>query len=121
MAFQDLSQNSGAVERLRVEPVEPKAKLTVVQPQPTAQPTPAPTPSPTPSPYPTVAVLTVLRSIAMVLAIRLQLLWALAGAFILALLAMSQQSYIGLAILAAYCALTVIPLVVLAWPDRQKV
>lgn len=66
-------------------------------------------------------LLAVLTAISRVLAVRLQLLLALVGAFVITLLAMDQQSSIGLAILVAYCALTVLPLIVLAWPERGKV
>jgi hypothetical protein len=83
--------------------------------QPSAEPQTTSRPPPTPS-----ALIAVFTAIAKILAVRLQLLLALIGAFVLALLAMSWQSNIGLAVLAAYCCLTVIPLIWLAWPDRGR-
>ena len=117
-----------SVERLSVQPVEPKAKMALVPPPsstaPTSPPEPPQTRVETPSPRsfpPPATLLAVFKAISMVLAVRFQLLLALIGAFAVTLLAMEQQSYIGLGILVAYCGLTVIPLILLAWPDRGKV
>lgn len=60
-----------------------------------------------------------LGAVMRVLAVRLQLLLSLAGAFVLALGAMAWQSWPGLAILIAFCALTVLPLVWLEYHGRQ--
>jgi hypothetical protein len=64
-------------------------------------------------------VLAVFQAIATVLAIRLQLLLALLGAFVLAIMAMRDPSYLALAVLLVYSGLTVIPLVWLAWPGKK--
>lgn len=106
MASTDSLTNLGHVERVRVEEVRPKPTLV----------------SPTPQEAPKAsALLAVFAAIAKILAVRLQLLLSLVGAFVIALLAMAWQSYIGLAILGAFCLLTVIPLVWLAWPERSRV
>lgn len=56
-------------------------------------------------------LLAVFQAIAKVLAIRVLLLLSLTGAFTIAMEAMDKQSWTGLAILATYCLLTLIPLV----------
>jgi len=55
-------------------------------------------------------VLTVLTAL---LAARLLLLLAICGAFVLAVLAHSDASLVGLWVLIAYCCLTVIPMTAL--------
>lgn len=59
-------------------------------------------------------------AIARVLAVRLQLLLSLIGAFALALGAMAWQSPAGLYVLIAYSALTVLPLVWLEFSGRPR-
>jgi hypothetical protein len=58
-------------------------------------------------------VLGALRAVAMVLAVRFLLLLALFGTFVLAVMAMSSQTYVGLAVAAAFPILSLVPLVVL--------
>lgn len=117
--------DNNSVERLAVEEVTPRPRL--VHPQPAPLP-----PSPPEEIKPPAAavivppkvdqsrILVAILAVSRVVAVRLQLLLSLMGAFVLALMAMSHQTMLGLAILGAYCALTVIPLVWLAWPDRQR-
>lgn len=59
-------------------------------------------------------------AIARVLAVRLQLLLALIGAFVLALGAMQWQSWAGLFVLIAWCCLAVLPLVWLEHGGRPR-
>ena len=47
------------------------------------------------------------------LAARFLLLLSISGAFVLAVMAMRAESYAGLAVLVAYCTLTLLPLVAL--------
>ncbi len=63
------------------------------------------------------ALLPVFSALAAVLAVRLFLLFAVVGAFILARAALPDQTDHGLYVLIAYCALTILPLV---WLDTQK-
>lgn len=132
------SETNLAVERLAVEELPPRGPR-LVRPVPPpfleVQQNPAPlsppsvppiAPSAAPVLKPSAAatasahILVAILAVSKVVAVRLQLLLALVGAFVLALMAMAQQSYLGLAIFGAYCVLTVIPLVWLAWPDRSK-
>lgn len=62
----------------------------------------------------------VFAAISRVLAVRLQLLLSLLGAFALAVMAMQWQSSAGLWLLIAWCLLTVIPLVALEWAGRPR-
>jgi hypothetical protein len=125
--------SESSVQRLSVKPVEARASASTERPPSSTEPTRSLTSSPNSEEHVPLglsappereklpaAILAVFKAIAMVLAPRLQLLLALIGAFVLALLAMQWQSNIGLAILAAYCALTVIPLIALAWPERGR-
>jgi hypothetical protein len=59
-------------------------------------------------------------AIARVLAIRFQLLLALIGAWVLALLAMQWQTQASLFVLIADCVLTVLPLVWLEFSGRPR-
>jgi len=61
-----------------------------------------------------------LRVVAGVLAIRLQLLLALIGAFVLAIGAMQWQSFAGLYVLVAWCLLAILPLVWLEYSGRPR-
>lgn len=63
------------------------------------------------------AILPVFSALAAILAVRLFLLFAIVGAFILAQAALSDQTSHGLSILIAYCSLTILPLV---WLDIQS-
>lgn len=97
-----------SVERENVVAVLPRPKA-VPQPEPTApQVTEAPAPSRADQ-----AFVGTLAAIASMLGARALLFLALAGAFVLAVMAEQNQTYTGLAVLAAYCGLTIIPLVVL--------
>jgi hypothetical protein len=60
------------------------------------------------------------RSIARVLAVRLQLLLSLIADFVLAILAMQWQTPAGLYVLIAFCALTTAPLVWLEFSGRPR-
>lgn len=60
------------------------------------------------------------RAVASVLAVRVQLLLSLIGAFVLALFAMQWQSPAGLYVLIAFCALTILPLVALHFLGRPR-
>lgn len=59
-------------------------------------------------------------AIARILAVRLQLLLALIGAFVLAEGAMASQSNAGLLVLIAWAVLTIMPLVFLEYSGRQR-
>jgi hypothetical protein len=117
---------NNSVERLAVEEVTPRPRL--VHPQPVAPLPPSPTEEVkqpaaagiVPIKIDQSRILVAILAVSRVVAVRLQLLLALIGAFVLALMAMAQQSYLGLSILGAYSILTVLPLVWLAWPDRQR-
>ena len=62
----------------------------------------------------------VFAAIAKVLAVRLQLLLSLIGAFVLALGAMRSQDWPGLSVLIAFCGLTILPLVWLEYSGRPR-
>ena len=87
-------------------------------------PMPQAAPQPQQPPQHNVAVLLAVqgafRAIALVLSVRLLLLLSLIGAFVLGYNAMQSQTWLGLAVLTAYSALTIIPLVALAWPNRPQ-
>ena len=63
------------------------------------------------------ALLPIFSALAAILAIRLFLLFAVVGAFILAQAALPDTTYHGMFVLIAYCALTILPLV---WLDTRK-
>ncbi len=109
----------------------------VVQVMPRARPMAAPPQAPTPdeppaaiAPVPPVVAapegpvrspaVEALATIASLLAARLLLLLALLGGFVLAVLAMRSQTYAGLAVLVAYCGLTILPLVYLDLRVRSR-
>lgn len=119
-----MSQTSGSsalpdttVEREGVVVVQPKPRL-VQMPQ-AAAPAPQPMAAPAPPSRPTApprtdsAAIGALTAIAAVLAARLLLLLAVAFGFVLGLQAMGHQTWTSLAILCAWCALTILPLVYL--------
>lgn len=60
------------------------------------------------------------RALAMILAIRLQLLLVLIGAMVLSVMAMNEPSNLKLAVLATYSVLTIIPMVLLDVSARRK-
>lgn len=82
-------------------------------------PTPMPRDSRTVSATPQ-AMAASFRAIAMILAIRLQLLLVLTGAMVLAVMAMSEPSYLKLSVLATYSVITIIPMVFLDVTARRK-
>lgn len=98
--------------------VEREQVVALVQPR--RAPATAPEPSPSapvataPPPRSDHAFVGVLAALASLLAARLLLLLSIAGAFVLAVMAVRDGSYIGLAVLVAYCSLTLLPLV---WLD----
>lgn len=63
-------------------------------------------------------LLTVLRAISRILAIRLLLFLSLVGGFALAVMAMVQQSWLSLALVVAFVLLTVAPLAYLEIAGR---
>lgn len=97
---------TGTVERLNVEPVTPmRANKPVVQEEAA-------------KPHPLAEVLNgllpVFTALAAILAVKLFLLFAIVGAFILAQTALESESYHGMWVLIAYCGFTILPLV---WLD----
>lgn len=54
-----------------------------------------------------------LRAVAMILTVRLAILMAMIGGFIIGLMAIQWQSWVSVGVLAAYCLLVLIPLVLL--------
>jgi len=62
----------------------------------------------------------VIRAISAILAIRLFLLLSVAGAFVLAFMAMADTTSHSIWVLAVYCVLTVLPLVFLSFKDTEK-
>lgn len=103
---------TGTVERLNVETVAPmpRAKPPVFMPE-------------SEMPKENVLLRTfnemlpVFAVLATILAIRLFLLFAIVGAFILAQTALSDTSDHGIWVLAVYCVFTILPL---AWLETQK-
>lgn len=94
---------TATVERLQVEPVMAKTKA-VAEPK-------------TASLADTLnSLLPVFGALAAILAIRLFLLFAVVGAFILAQTALETESYHNVWVLVAYCSFTILPL---AWLDIQ--
>ena len=67
------------------------------------------------------AIVAVIRAISAILAIRLFLLLAVVGSFVLAYMAMADANPHSIWVLVAYCILTVLPLVFLAFKDTEKV
>jgi len=98
-----------AVLPRRTEQASNNQHQTQAAPQAAPQAPPAPPVTP-PRDRAFIGVLTALTHL---LAARFLLLLAVVGAFILAVMAMPNGGYPGLAILIAYCSLTVLPLVYL--------
>lgn len=65
-----------------------------------------------PAPSAPEQILTVFRALARILAVRVLLFLSLAGTFVLALMAMSKESWMGMAMAVAFALLTIGPL---AW------
>lgn len=101
------------VEREAVVALAPRRPApTAVAPEPAPAP-PVSAPVAAPPPRADSAFIGVLAALATLLAARLLLLLSIAGAFVLALLAVRAESNGALAVLVAFCLLTVIPVVVL--------
>jgi hypothetical protein len=106
--------SAASVEEPSVERAEVVALVQPRRAQPAPpDPPPAPVVAP-PPPRADNAFVGVLAALASLLAARLLLLLSIAGAFVLAVMAVRDGSYIGLAVLVAYCSLTLLPLV---WLD----
>jgi hypothetical protein len=102
------------VEREAVVALAPRRAQTAT-PEPVPQAFHAPSavvPPPAP-PQADRAFVGVLSAVTALLAARLLLLLAIVGAFVLAFAAQRAESYVGLAILVAFCCLTLIPMVYL--------
>lgn len=96
-------------DRLTTQPLRLRAVESAAPSSPPPQTAPKPS-TPPPSRKDSI-LLGVFQAIARILAVRFLLLLSLTGAFVLALGAMERQSWTGLAIMATYCLLTLIPLV----------
>lgn len=103
------SEQDTLVERESVVALPRRVPTAVAQPEPVRDPAPLAVQAP-PPPKADHAFVGVLAALASLLAARLLLLLSIAGAFVLALLATRSESYPGLAILVAFCLLTVVPL-----------
>lgn len=75
---------------------------------------------PTPAASPSAGILSAFNAIARILAVRALLFIALLGGFALAVMAMLQQSWVGLALVVCFVALSVGPLAWLEIVGRQK-
>lgn len=95
-----------SVELLQVEPMTPKVA-------PVAKPIFTPEPKKNALAETLNAMLPVFATLAAVLAVRLFLLFAIIGAFILAQSALTDTTDHGIWVLAVYCAFTILPLVYL--------
>lgn len=71
-------------------------------------------------PTPAAQTLEAFRVLARVLSVRALLLLALAGTFVLSLMAMQQGTPLSLALVVAFSMLTVGPLAALEWRGRQR-
>lgn len=133
--------SSAAVERLSVEPVPDRPRRPPLKAVPAVEP-PSELPEPAAilfDPRPIHAEIQRLyalinqrraripellqasfTAIARVLAVRLQLLLSLIGAFVLAMGAMRSGELVGLAVVVAFAFLTVLPLVWLEYSGRPK-
>lgn len=118
---------AGSVERLAVEPIQSRprrmlravedAKAAVEEAQAVAATMPVIIERP---PSLNDHIQAAFSAIARILAVKLQLLLTLLGAFVLALGAMAWQSQMGLAVLIAWCCLAVLPMVWLDYAGRQR-
>lgn len=99
---------TATAERVAVEPIpmtRPKPPVFVPEPAPEK-------PNPLLSTFN--SLLPVFTAITAIIAVRLFLLFAIVGAFILAQNALADTTYHGMWVLVAYCAFTILPLV---WMD----
>ena len=105
---------TGTVERLKVEPITPQTPRTVF--------TPPTTSSEKPSSISVFmdSLLPAFSALAAVLAVRLFLLFAVIGAFILAQTALTGNDPHSMWVLVIYCAFIVLPLVWLDSYGRRK-
>lgn len=120
MALTDTDLQS-TVERLGVEPVVSRPKVVPIdrnQSRAMNAPTPPNNSEQAGRLEVYEAIASVIAASAAVLATRLILLLALIGAFSLAVMAVTEKSWIGLAVLVAYAVLVVIPLVLLETKTR---
>jgi hypothetical protein len=67
-----------------------------------------------------IQILAMLRAFSLILSARLLLLFAMIGAFTLAVMAEMKGGYLNLAVLVAFCVLTIIPLAVIDYLCRHK-
>ena len=95
------------VEREGVVPLAPKPRLVT------------PTVQATPEPRGADAIIGTLTAIASILAVRLLLLLALVGGFVVAVMALRDGGYQAAGVLVAYAVLIVIPMVWLESRPRQ--
>lgn len=103
---------TGTVERLNVEPVTPmRSNKPVFEASPKLNPVADFIDS----------ILPVFSALAAVLAVKLFLLFAIIGAFILAQAALSDTTYHGIWVLISYCAFTILPLVFLDIRGKKSV
>jgi hypothetical protein len=98
------SAEEASVERDGVVAVLPRQRA------PTAAHEPPPTPPPVAHARSDHAFVGVLSAVTSLLAARLLLLLSIGGAFVLAVMAMRDGGYAGLAVLISFCGLTVIPM-----------
>ena len=63
----------------------------------------------------------VLMALATLISARFLLLLALAGGFCLAMMAMSRQTPLSVAVLVAYCLLVILPPALLEWSAKRRV
>lgn len=99
-----IEQDRPRLELVTEEPASPAVSAIIQQPTVSAP------PSPTPA-----AIYTTLRTIALILSVRLLLLMILMGAVAMATMAMMNPNPMTLAVLAIYCILAVLPMV---WLER---
>ena len=104
---------TGTVERLNLETVTPmtRAKTPVFAPEPEKENILLRTFN---------ELLPVFGALVAILAIRLFLLFAVVGAFILAQSALTDESTHGIWVLAVYCAFTILPLVAMDIVGKKK-
>ena len=103
---------NATVERLEVEPIPMRNKPAFVAP--------APEPKKNPVVETLNAFLPVFGALATILAVRLFLLFAVIGAFVLAQAALPDTTYHSMWVLVAYCSFTILPLVWLDLHGKKK-
>lgn len=127
MSVSNESSASATVERLAVEAIPSRPRkpgaLHAVETSPPEPPPQVTAPTPViieRAPSLNDHIQAAFSAIARILAVKLQLLLTLLGAFVLALGAMAWQSPMGLAVLIAWCGLAVLPMVWLDYAGRQR-